>query len=194
MKIQQQVKTIIRAHALHRIYRYTGNCQLCSTPWWVGLWKSSVQILFEEECFQIGLEGGETWGITQGFGEGIPGHRSYVWESTLSILVDFDAWNSHETSVCRTQRAGRLIDWEKIREVSRSRRISATIAQGGNLVLNPTFNGIFSQICNGLIQSLPILICSLQCAHQVISTRLHSGSMDIHIGWYSSIRIQLRWH
>ena len=118
---------------------YTGytdiqETQLCSTP----LWKSSVQMLFKEKRFQIGFEGGETWGITQGFGEGSPGHRSYVWESTLSIFVEFDAWNSHETSACRTQRAGRLIDWEKIREVSRSRWISATIAQGGNLVLNPS--------------------------------------------------------
>ena len=25
-------------------------------------------MLFEEECFQIGFEGGETWGITQRFG------------------------------------------------------------------------------------------------------------------------------
>ena len=72
-------------------------------------------MIFEEERFQIGFEGGETWGITQRFGEGIPGHRSYVRESTLSIFVEFDAWNSHETSVCRTQRAGRLIDRGKIR-------------------------------------------------------------------------------
>ena len=60
-------------------------------------------MLFEEERFQIGFEGGETWGITQRFGEGISGHR-------FSILVEFDAWNSHETSVCRMQRVGQLIE------------------------------------------------------------------------------------
>ena len=78
--------------------RYTGNCQICPTHWWVLLWKSSVQMLFEDERFQIGFEGGKTWSIRQRFGEGIPGHRSCVWESTLSILVEFDAWSSHETS------------------------------------------------------------------------------------------------
>ena len=44
----------------------------------------------------------EVWGV------GVPSHWSNVWESSLSILVEFDAWNSHETSVCRTQTAGRL--------------------------------------------------------------------------------------
>ena len=33
---------------------------------------SSVQMLFEEERFQIGFEGGKTWNITQRFGEGSP--------------------------------------------------------------------------------------------------------------------------
>ena len=66
--------------------------------------------VFEEGRFQTGFEREKTWSITQRFGEGNQGHRSYVSESTLSILVEFDAWNSHETSVCR-----RLIDREKIR-------------------------------------------------------------------------------
>ena len=82
---------------------------------------SSVQILFEEQRFQIGFEGGKTWSVAWRFGEGIPGDsQSHVWDSTLSLLVESDAWNSHETSVCGTQRAGKLIDGEKIRQISRS--------------------------------------------------------------------------
>ena len=41
------------------------------------------------------------------------------------------------------------------------------------------------------MQSLPIIIYSLQCAHKHIC--LQSGSMDIQTEWYSSIRLQLRW-
>ena len=59
---------------------------------------SSVQMLSEAERFQIGFERGKAWSITKRFGEGIPGHWSHV---------EFDAWNSHETSVCGTQRVGR---------------------------------------------------------------------------------------
>ena len=50
--------------------------------------------------------------------------------------VESDAWNSRETSVCGTQRAGRLIDGEKIRKISRSWWNSVTIVQGVNLVFN----------------------------------------------------------
>ena len=53
---------------------------------------------------------------------GVPGHWSYVRESTLSIPDAF----------CGTQRARSLIDNEMIRQVG----ISATIAQGENLTLN----------------------------------------------------------
>ena len=51
-----------------------------------------------------------------------------------------------------------------------------------NPIQNPrqTFNGIFSQICNGLIQSLPIRVHSLHCAHK--HTCWQSGSVDIHTG------------
>ena len=61
-------------------------------------------------------------------------------------------------------------------------RPTAPFSGGTRDSQNPrqTFNGIFIQIYNGLIQSLPILIHSLQCAHK--HTRLQSGSMDIHIG------------
>ena len=51
---------------------------------------------------------------------GISGDRSHIRESKLSMPVKSDAWNSRETSVCGTQRAGRLIDGEKIRQISRS--------------------------------------------------------------------------
>ena len=44
---------------------------------------------------------------------------------------------------------------------------------------------------NGLMKSLTIIIYSLQCPHK--HTCFQSGSTDIHIRWYSSIRIQLRW-
>ena len=74
-------------HALNRIYiyiyiqLYRKLSSLLNTL--VGLTKKVI-MLFEEERFQIGFEGGETCGITQRFGEGIPGHRSYVWKNTLS--------------------------------------------------------------------------------------------------------------
>ena len=87
----------------------------------------------KRNVFRMDLKEGRLGASCRGLGMD---SRSCVWESTLSIFVEFDVWNSHETSICRTQRAGRLIDREKIREVSRSRWISATIAQGGNLVLN----------------------------------------------------------
>jgi len=35
----------------------------------------------------------------------------------FSVLVEFDACSSHETYVCGTQRAGRLIDRKKIMQV-----------------------------------------------------------------------------
>ena len=50
--------------------------------------------------------------------------------------VESDAWNSRETSVCGTQRAGSLIDEEKIRKISRNWWNSVTIVQGVNLVFN----------------------------------------------------------
>ena len=46
-----------------------------------------------------------------------------------SELVSFDAWKSHETQVCGTQRAGRLVGREKIRQIGRSRCSSAPRAQ-----------------------------------------------------------------
>ena len=68
----------------------------------VGLTESrQYRCFLKRNVFRLDLKEGR-------LGEGIPGH-------TLSILVEFEAWNSHETSVCRTQRAGRLIDREKIR-------------------------------------------------------------------------------
>ena len=93
---------------------------------------SSVQLLSKRDVFRLDLKEKRLGASRRGLG-GNQGHRSYVSESTLSILVEFDAWNSHETSVCRTQRAGRLIDREKTRQVGRTRRIAATIAQDGIL-------------------------------------------------------------
>lgn len=56
---------------------------------------SSGQMFFEAERFQIRFKRGKAWSTTWRFGEGILGHWSHV---------EFDAWNSHETSVCGTQR------------------------------------------------------------------------------------------
>ena len=50
--------------------------------------------------------------------------------------VESDAWNSRETTVCGTQRPGRVRDGEKIRQISRSWWNSVTIVQGVNLVFN----------------------------------------------------------
>ena len=44
-------------------------------------------MLFEEGRFQIGFEGGETWGITQMFGEGISGHRSMYEKACFPYLL-----------------------------------------------------------------------------------------------------------
>ena len=70
---------------------------------------SSVQLHSKRDVFRLDLKEKTPGASRRGLG-GNQGHRSYVSESTLSILVEFDAWNSHETSVCRTQRAGRLIE------------------------------------------------------------------------------------
>ena len=67
---------------------------------------SSVQMLLDRNVFRLYLKDLAHRAEVKG----IPDHRSCVCESTLSILVEFDAWNSHETSVCTTQRAGRLIE------------------------------------------------------------------------------------
>ena len=126
--------------------RYTGKYQLLvlPTPWWVWL---SLNVIstdafrqFEENSFQISFDRRKDSRASSRFGDEIPGHWSFVWESVLSILVEFEAWNSHETSICRMQRAGRVIDSEKIRQVGRNRWSFAMLVQGGNCVCSSSFD------------------------------------------------------
>ena len=80
-------------------------------------------MLFEERLFQNGFEGGKTWSFVERFWERIPGHWSYVSESTLSILVELDVCNSYETSVCRTQRGGK-VDRQRKDQTSRQEHMN----------------------------------------------------------------------